>query len=99
MSQFDIHEVSGGRVLLCRIQTDFGTPAPFLLCAPAIPIEEWGPISPKLHIRVEIGERTHLIIMTQLAAVPAQSLGAIIGSAAPAHDDIIRAVDILVTGF
>ncbi len=56
-------------------------------------------IDPNLRLRVEIRNRTHLILLAQLAGIPTQSLGAVIGTAARARGDIIPAVNILATRF
>ena len=56
-------------------------------------------IDPNLRFGVEIKNRTHLILLAQLASIPTQSLGAVISTADRARGDIIRAVNILATGF
>lgn len=56
-------------------------------------------IDPNLRLRVEIKNRTHLILLAQLAGIPIQSLGAVIGTATRTRGDIIPAVNILATCF
>ena len=99
MTQLAIYRLRTGDELVCRIQTDLGVATPFLLCAPVVRRDAWGPPIPRLHIPVDIDDVAHLILMTQMLAIPASDLGAIVGDAASQRDPVIRAVDLLVTGF
>lgn len=99
MSQFAICRLRTGDELVCRIQTELGVATPFLLCAPVVRRDAWGPPIPRLHVATGIDGVAHLILMTQMLAIPARDLGAVVGSADPQRDAIIRAVDLLVTGF
>ena len=99
MSRFAVHRLKTGDELVCRIQTDFGVATPFLLCAPVVRRDAWGAPVPRLHVAVEIDGVAHLILMTQMLALPASDLGAIIGTAERERDAIVQAVDLLVTGF
>jgi toxin CcdB len=72
---------------------------PFLLCAPVVRRDAWGAPVPRLHLAIGIDGVAHLILMTQMLALPAGDLGAIVGTAEPQRDAIVRAVDLLVTGF
>jgi toxin CcdB len=94
-----IYRLRTGDELVCRIQTDFGIATPFLLCAPVVRRDTWGPPIPRLHVPVEIDGVAHLILMTQMVSLPAFDLGPIVGSAEPRRDAIVQAVDLLVTGF
>jgi len=97
--QFAVHELRDGDGLVCRIQTDLGVETAFLLCAPVVPADGWGVSVPRLHVAIDVGGARHLILMTQLAAIPAYDLGPIVASAAAQRDAIVQAVDLLVTGF
>ena len=99
MSQFAVHRLKTGDELVCRIQTDFGVATPFLLCAPVVRRDAWGAPIPRLHVEIEVDGLAHLILMTQMLALPASDLGAIVGTAARERDAIVHAVDLLVTGF
>ncbi|HLS18635.1 MAG TPA: CcdB family protein [Paracoccaceae bacterium] len=99
MSQFSLHRLHDGDELVCRIQTDLGTETAFLLCAPIVRREDWGVPIPMLHITVEINGEQYLILMSQMVALPTAMLGPVIGTAADARDEIVRAVDLLVIGF
>lgn len=99
MTHLAIHAVRGGDELVCRIQTDFGIATPYVLCAPVVRRDTWGPPIPRLHIAVDVDGVGHLVLMTQMVSIPASDLGAIAGSAAAQRDAIVQAVDLLVTGF
>jgi toxin CcdB len=94
-----IHRLRTGDELVCRIQTDLGVATPYLLCAPVVRSDLWGPPIPRLHLPVDAEGAPHLILMTQMVAIPARDLGAIVGTADGQMDAIVQAVDLLVTGF
>jgi toxin CcdB len=99
VTELAIHRLRTGDGVVCRIQTDFGVATPFLLCAPVVRRDVWGPPIPRLHIAVEIDGVAHLILMTQMVSIPAKDLGAIVGNAGAHRDAIVQAIDLLVTGF
>ena len=99
MTQLAIYRLRAGDELVCRIQTDFGVATPFLLVAPLVRRDAWGPPIPRLHVPVDVAGVAHLILMTQMVSIPASELGAIVGDASPHRDAIVHAVDLLVTGF
>ena len=99
MTHLAIYGLRTGDELVCRIQTDFGIATPFLLCAPLVRRDAWGPPVPRLHIAVELEGVAYLILMTQMVSIPAGDLGARVGSAENLRDAIVQAVDLLVTGF
>jgi toxin CcdB len=99
VTQFAIHRLRTGDELVCRIQTDLGVETPYVLCAPVVRGDAWGPPIPRLHVAIGVDDVPHLLLMTQMVAVPAADLGAVVGSALERRDAIVRAVDLLVTGF
>lgn len=88
-----------GDELVCRIQTDLGAETAYILCAPVVRSRDWLTPIPILHIHFDLGGEEHLVLMTQMLALPSAMLGPVIGSATTARDAIVRAVDLLVTGF
>ena len=99
MTQATIHRLHGGGELVCRIQADLGIETPYILCAPILPRSEWGALVPKLHIPFHLDDRPHVILMSQMVALPAAQIGPAIGDASACRDDIVAAVDLLVSGF
>ncbi|KUF10795.1 CcdB family protein [Pseudoponticoccus marisrubri] len=99
MSQGAIHRTRDGMDLVCRVQTDLGIETPYILCAPVLPQAAWGPQVPRLHLPVTVDGTPHVILMSQLVALPGSGLGPVVGSAETLRDRIVAAVDLLVTGF
>ena len=54
---------------------------------------------PRLHVEFEMEGAPHLVLMTQMVALPAGELGSAVGSAGVRRDEIVQAVDLLVVGF
>ena len=88
-----------GDELVCRIQTDLGAETAYLLCAPVVRRSEWTTPIPALHIFVELDGEGHLVLMSQMVALPSGALGPVVGSAAVAREEIVHAVALLVIGF
>lgn len=99
MKQGSILRLRDGSEIVCRVQTDLGIETPYTLCAPVFPRGEWGALVPKLHIPISMGGTLHVIIMSQMVAIPSTQLGAFVGDASAWRDDIVSAVDLLVSGF
>ena len=99
MGQGNIHRLRGGGELVCRVQTDLGVETPYILCAPVAAREAIGALIPKLHIPVLLQGAPHVIVMSQLVALPATELGPIVSDATSARDAIVGAIDLLVSGF
>ena len=99
MSLCAIHRLRDGTELVCRVQSDLGVDTPHVLCAPVIPRSSWGTLVPKLHLLTEVNGAPHVIVMSQLIALPAREIGPVVGSAEAIRDEIVAAVDLLVSGF
>ncbi|MGX0877499.1 toxin CcdB [Roseovarius sp. MBR-154] len=99
MAQGRIHQLRGGGELVCRVQSDLGLETPYILCAPVVPQAGWGALVPRLHIPFALEGVAHVILMSQLVALPGSEIGMVVGDAFPLRDEIIAAVDLLVSGF
>ena len=99
MSQFSLHRMRDGDELVYRIQTDIGVETAYLLCAPVVRRSEWSTPVPMLHVPLEVDGEGHLVLMSQMVALPSATLGPVVGAAIAARDELVRAVDLLVTGF
>ncbi len=97
--QGNIHRLRDGNELVCRVQTDLGIETPYILCAPVLPRSEWGALIPKLHISVQLDGLPHVIIMSQMVALPGAQIGPTTGDASAWRDEIVAAIDFLVSGF
>ena len=85
--------------MVCRVQSELGAETSYILCAPVVARNSWRVITPKLHISCTVDEEPHLILMSQMIALPSYQLGAVVGDASARRDDIVAAVDLLVSGF
>lgn len=99
MTQGMIHRLRDGDGLVCRVQTDLGVETPYILCAPVVPRARWGALVPKLHIAIALDGVPHVILMSQLVALPAPVIGPSVGDATAWRDEMVAAVDLLVAGF
>lgn len=99
MMQGSVHRLRDGNELVCRVQTNLGIETPYILCAPVLPRSEWGALTPKLHISFHFDDVPHVIVMSQLVALPGTEIGPPIGDASDRRDEIIAAIDLLVSGF
>jgi toxin CcdB len=99
MAQGRIHRLRDGGELVCRVQTDLGLETPYILCAPVVPRAAWGALVPRLHIPVLLEGVPHVILMSQLVALPGSEIGAAVGDAATLRDELVAAIDLLVSGF
>ena len=97
-AQGAIHRLRTGGELVCRVQTDLGVETPYILCAPVVPRAHWGALVPKLHIVIQIEGKAHVILMSQLLALPASALGPGVADASAWRDEMVAAVDLLVSG-
>lgn len=85
--------------MVCRVQTDLGIETPYILCAPVVVRSDWGALVPKLHIPIQLNGVPHIILMSQMVAIPGTVLGPVVGNAGAWRDDIVAAIDLLVSGF
>lgn len=97
--QGNIHRMRDGNEIVCRVQTDLGIETPYILCAPVLPRSKWGVLAPKLHIPIHLDGVPHIILMSQLVAIPGAQIGSVVGNASVWRDEIVAAVDLLVSGF
>lgn len=71
---------------------------PFTLVAPVVPSGNFAPI-PKLDIPALIGERPHLIMVSQLTSVRTTRIDSEVADLSDQADDIRAAMDFLTQGF
>jgi len=99
VSQGNILRLRDGDELVCWVQTDLGLETPYTLCAPVVPHTAWGSPVPRLHIPILVNETPCYILMSQMVAIPTAQLGAPVADASAWRDEMIAAVDLLVSGF
>ncbi|KKL58326.1 hypothetical protein LCGC14_2226500 [marine sediment metagenome] len=99
MTQGNIHRICDCNEIVCRVQTELGIETPYILCAPVLPRSEWGALTPNLHIPIHLDGVPHIIIMSQLIAIPGAQIGSVTGDASVWHDEIVAAIYLLISGF
>jgi toxin CcdB len=99
MSQFDIHEFAEKPITyLLDVQADFLDVLPTRVVVPLAPPEDTGPPAQILHPTVYVDGKPFIALVHLLAAIPARSLGKVAGSVKEQRDEIVRALDFLITG-
>ncbi|WP_134726671.1 CcdB family protein [Paracoccus luteus] len=97
MAQFDVYRLPDGRHLV-DLQTDLVTVEASRITAPMV-----RPTSPlaltRLTPPVRLNDQDWVVIVPQLAAIPARNLRQRVGSLSDHADEIFRAIDILTHGF
>ncbi len=97
MARYDLYQPAGALVL--DVQSvhldDFG----LRVVVPIMLEAQFEKRIRDLHPLVLIEGVPHILVTHRLGSVPKRELGRPIGSLAEYHDDIIRALDVLFTGF
>lgn len=101
MAQFDLHKNPrpGDYPLLLDVQADLLARLAPRAVVPMIPLRRYGakPIS-RLNPTAKVSGTEYVLLFQELAAIPANALGAIVGSLASRRADIVAALDLLFTG-
>lgn len=103
MAQFDLYanpsrETSGAVPYLLDLQSDLRGSLATRVVAPLLRPESAGPPAATLMPRFEIDGRTVVMSTPELAGVSRSELGSRVGSLAENRDEIIAALDLLLTG-
>lgn len=105
MAQFDIHEndderTRGHTPYLLDLQADLLSELATRLVAPLRPKSSHeASILTRLHPIITVMGEEHILVVTELAAIPARIVGSPVGSAREYRKDVIAAIDLLITGF
>lgn len=103
MAQFDIvknrknqNEVE----LLLELQSDAVSVLDTRIVAPLRTSDDFSDkFISKIHIQLTIGDKKYIAFISEMAAVPADMLGALVDNVASCRTDIVSAIDLLFTGF
>jgi len=102
MAQFDVHKNprGGAYPLLLDMQSDVLSRLATRAVVPMMTLKRYGakPIS-RLNPTVKISGTEYILLVQELAAVPATALGPVVASLAGRRNDLIAACDLLLTGF
>lgn len=103
MAQFDVYrnpnKASAQAVpFLVDVQSDFLSGFSTRVVVPLAPVQSVGKSAQRLHPQFQI-DGVNMVMMTELlAAVPKAALGAAVTSLAQHRDEIVAALDFLITG-
>lgn len=103
MGQFDVYrnpdKASASAVpFLLDVQSDFLSGFSTRVVVPLAPAQSVGKSAQRLHPQFQI-DGVNMVMMTELlAAVPKAALGAVVMSVAQQRDEIVDALDFLITG-
>ena len=103
MAQFDVHRnqaPSKARVpYLLDVQADLLRSLAIRVVVPlVVPAEVGNLVIRHLHFEVEVEGRRLIALGSQLAAIPAKALGARVTSLAARRTEIVRALDVVISG-
>jgi toxin CcdB len=97
MAQFDVYQMADGYVVDC--QSDFLSHYDTRLVVPLLPLAHGPIVAKRFNPEFEV-EGLKLVMYTQYAAaVQLRRLGKPVKSLANSRDEIVAAIDMLVTGF
>lgn len=95
--QFDIFRLRSGPCVIV-IQSDLLDAMRTRVVAPLLPIGQAGPAMRALNPTVDIDGATYMLMPQLLATLDTQELGEAIGNASDQRDEIVRALDALLSG-
>ena len=103
MAQFEVYrnpnKASAQAVpFLLDVQSDFLSGFSTRVVVPLAPTGSVGKSAQRLHPQFQIGGAGMVMMTELLAAVPKRALGVSVTSLAPQRDEIIAALDFLITG-
>lgn len=102
MAQFTLYrntnrQTQGHYPFLLDIQSDFLDALKTRLVIPAIKLTEQKPIT-RLNPVFEFEQQQYLLVVQEMAAIPANNLGAKVAELEMLRSEILAAVDLLITG-
>lgn len=103
MPRFDVHQIAdrgpGSRVVyVLDIQADLLSGLATRLVVPLVPASEFGPPVKRLNPVFRIGNRNFVMATAEMAAIPRKLIGERATSLAGESDEIIAALDFLISG-
>lgn len=100
MPRFDVHPMPGrgGRGYVLNVQADLLSQLGTRAVVPLLPQPNAPPPIRDLNPVFEIEGTPHVMLTQAIASIPSKDLRQVVTSLAIRHDDITRALDILLTG-
>lgn len=98
MARLDLHRNRDGKGYLLDVQADILRALNSRLVIPVLPLDEAPPLAGKLNPLVVVEGAQHSIVTQHMAAVSAKLLGERVISLSSRDNEIIRAIDLLISG-
>jgi toxin CcdB len=99
MARFDVHRINGAEQMLVICQSDYLDHLPTRFVVPLVPIGRAPPRAEQLNPILFVNDEDHVLAPNAAATVRVTQLGPKIGSIAHEQDTIMKALDLLITGF
>ncbi len=102
MSQCTVHEnpgaSRGAAPLLLDVQADLLSDLATRVVVPLIPLADFGRPVARLHPTFMVSGAAHVMATHLIAAIPRAALGAEIASLADQRDQVVAAIDVVLSG-
>ncbi len=98
MPQFDIYQNPGGSGLLLDVQATLLDELATRVMVPLLPLTEFSQAAKRLNPVFDIGGIRFVMVTQFLAAVPVNELRDRTGTLAACRDEIVGAIDVLLSG-
>jgi len=103
MAQFDVHQNPNPATreaipFLIDIQSDFLSDLGTRIVAPLVRARIFGKPIKRLNIEIRVRGQLLVLSTAELAGIPRSELGPVVGSAREHRDQIVTAIDLLITG-
>ena len=96
-AQFGVHRTGGG-TLVVVVQSDLLADISTRVVVPLVEPEAPGAQIRRLNPILPLGDRNVMLLTQQIATLTSRELGAAVGSLSHVRDDIVRAIDTLLSG-
>jgi toxin CcdB len=99
MARFDVHGVANAGQLLVICQSEYLDHLPTRFVVPLIPVDRTPPIAEQLNPILSFDSRSYVLAPNAAATLRVSQLGTQVGSLAHEQDTIMKALDLLISGF
>ena len=98
MAQFDYYDIPTGQGYLLNVQSDLITDLNTVVVIPLLPSRSVPNALRYLHPIFPINGQPYVLVTHLLTAIPSRELSKSAGSLEPRRDEIVRALDTLLSG-
>ena len=98
MAQFDVYRNPAGGGYLVDVQANLLDELTTRVVVPLIPISQFAKPAKRLNPIFTVGRQRCALVPQYLAAIPARELKSPIGTLTPRREDVIGAIDMVLSG-